>query len=131
MSGTQRLALVKIVECPACHSPNAMLWYEQPLTRCYFCRECQHHWDVSSDRVPSSDVRIARTGGSHERGEGVRERPVAPGISAADRADMLGVESYIDDLHGECEEQTQRIAELEQQLDDLRETVQELMGTAS
>jgi hypothetical protein len=110
-----------------------MLWYEQPLTRCYFCRECQHHWDVSSDGVHPSEVRIARTRSLHERGGGVREVPVTPGLRAADRerAEMLGVESYIDDLHGECEKQTQRIAELEQQLDDLRATVQELLGTAS
>jgi hypothetical protein len=110
-----------------------MLWYEQPLTPRYFCRECQHHWDVSPDGVHSRDVRTTRTRGSRERGEGAREGPGAPGVGATDRdrAEMLGVESYINDLHGECEEQTQRIAKLEQQLDDLRATVQELIGTSS
>jgi hypothetical protein len=108
-----------------------MRWYEQPLTPCYFCRECQHHWDVSPGGVHSSDVRIARTLSSHERGAGVREG--APGVRATsrDRAQIRGVERYIDDLHGECEEQTQRIAKLEQQLDDLRATVEELLGTSS
>ena len=60
-------------------------------------------------------------------GRGVTRPPV---VNPADRAEMIGVESYIDELRGECEDQTQKIAQLERQLDDLRAAVRELMGTS-
>ncbi len=35
------------VECPACHWTKAVLAYENPRTRCFFCPHCQHVWDTT------------------------------------------------------------------------------------
>jgi hypothetical protein len=54
------------VQCPACRWPKAVLAYENPLKRCFFCPHCQNVWDTMGTAVEQR-ARVRRPTGEHRK----------------------------------------------------------------
>ena len=72
---SSQLQRVICVECPACHWAKAVLAYENPQKRCFFCPHCQFLWDTTETAHEERARLAARTTELRKEHEILKKKP--------------------------------------------------------